>query len=65
MKYEDKNTDKADNNTIHNVSHSCFDCKHLVSTQPDIICHIWCDITDRDFTFGKGNSEICERFEED
>jgi len=60
-----KNKKNMDKNTSHNSEYSCFDCKHIISTQPDIICYIGCIKTNRDFTFENENTEICKYFEED
>lgn len=43
---------------------SCFNCKHVVSTQSDLVTHVRCDKTGRDFTYGKTDTEICELFED-
>jgi len=60
-----KNKQNIGNDTIHSVSHSCYDCTHLMSAEYDLICHIWCDKKDRDFTFDDKKTEICEFFEKD
>ncbi len=44
---------------------NCYNCKHMVATQPDIVCHITCSKTDRDFTYGREDDTACKLFEED
>ena len=64
-KREEERRKEKEQCTIPVVGRSCFDCKRMASMQPDIVCHIWCDKKDRDFTFGGENTEACELFEED
>ena len=54
-----------DNEETLNVGRSCFECKHQVSLQPDIICYTTCDLKGRDWTFGGADSGACELFTED
>ena len=48
-----------------NVKHSCYDCANMMSSESGCVCWVWCSKTDRDYTFGGENTEICEHFEED
>ena len=64
-----ENKKNVANDTIHNVSHSCFDCIHCHSSQPDVVNFLYCDEKDRDWTFShntseKDSTEICKLFEE-
>ncbi len=56
---------QSDNDSNANVGRNCYDCANMASMQSDVVCHVWCTKTDRDFTFGSENTEICEFFEED
>ena len=44
---------------------TCYDCAYQCSSELDVVCHIWCSKTDRNFTFGGENDEACELFKKD
>jgi hypothetical protein len=46
---------------------TCLSCEHVCSFQGDgeVVCHVWCSETDRDFTFSGANTVPCELFKEE
>lgn len=44
---------------------SCYSCANMMSHTPDVVCHLWCSETDRDWTFGYERDDICSKYEED
>lgn len=65
MEKETKVKDTESQCAIQNVVRSCHNCANMMSMQQDVVCHMWCDEGDRDFTFGGVSYEACDKWEED
>jgi len=49
----------------YGVKRSCHNCMNVCSMQQDVLCLMWCDEQDRDFSFGYTSYDACDKWVED
>ena len=64
---KEQNSNNADNQQLNivGVRRSCYNCKNRMSMEVDVVCHMWCDVGERDFTFGDESCDACDEWVQD
>ena len=65
QKEENLKTAETQALNIPDVRRSCCNCKNRMSMEVDVVCHIWCDAGERDFTFGGVSWDACDEWVQD